>query len=124
MANPNPSPSTRIGAANGPKPGQTKEQVHLARQNAERAMRIRDKFLRSLEAKLNDSEMDAVLECLDANSLKLIKDSEDRGLGSPVQPHTSPDGSMTPKGIDASKLSVDTLREIVNASTAPEAIST
>ena len=29
--------------------------------------------------------------------LKLLKDSEDRGLGNPVQPHTSPDGSMTPR---------------------------
>jgi hypothetical protein len=97
MANPNPSPETRIGAPRGPKPGQTKEQVALARENAERAMRIRDRFLRAVEAKLNESDMDSVIEMLDAQALKLIKDSEDRGLGAPVQPLTSPDGSMSPR---------------------------
>lgn len=34
---------------------------------------------------------------------------------------TSDDGSMTPKGIDASKLSAEALREIMNASNAPDA---
>lgn len=95
--NPNPSPSTRFGAPNGPASGKTSEQKRLELENAERAMRIRDRFLRSLEAKLNDSDMDAVLEMLDAQSLKLLKDSEDRGLGQPVQPLTSPDGSMSPR---------------------------
>jgi hypothetical protein len=94
--NPNPSPKTRIGAPNGPAPGKTSEQKRLELENAQRAMRIRDRFLRSLEAKLNDSDMDAVLGMLDAQSLKLIKDSEDRGLGQPVQPTdiTNSDGSM------------------------------
>lgn len=35
--------------------------------------------------------------------------------------HTSSDGSMTPKGLDASKLSSDALREIIAASNAPDA---
>lgn len=61
-----------------------------------RAMRIRDRFLRSLEAKMNEGDMDAVIEAMDQHTLKLIKDSEDRGLGAPVQSHVSPDGSMTP----------------------------
>lgn len=97
MANPNPSPETRFKKGQSGNPGGiTAEQKSLAMQNAERAVRIRDRFLRSLEAKLNDSDMDAVLEMLDAQSLKLIKDSEDRGLGQPVQPTdiTNSDGSM------------------------------
>lgn len=35
--------------------------------------------------------------------------------------HTSSDGSMTPKGLDASKLSSDALREIIAASNATDA---
>ena len=35
--------------------------------------------------------------------------------------HTSSDGSMTPKGLDASKLSSDALREILAAANAPNA---
>ena len=75
------------------KPGQTgnpggksSEQKRLELENAEAAMRIRSRFLRSLEAKLNEGDMDAVLEMMDAQALKLLKDSEDRGLGAPVQP--------------------------------------
>jgi hypothetical protein len=97
--NPNPSPKTRIGAPGGPAPGKTSEQKRLELENAQRAMRIRDRFLRSLEAKLNDSDMDAVIEMMDAQALKLLKDSEDRGLGAPVQSHTSPDGSFAPSRI-------------------------
>jgi hypothetical protein len=100
MANPNPSPSTRFKKGKAANPGgKTSEQKRLELENAERAVRIRDRFLRSLEAKLNDSDMDAVLERLDAQALKLLKDAEDRGLGQPVQPHTSPDGSMSPTEI-------------------------
>lgn len=118
MANPNPNPSTRFqkGSSGNPK-GKTAEAKRLEYENAQRALRIRDRFLRSLEAKLNDSDMDAVLEMLDAQSLKLLKDSEDRGLGAPVQPHTSPDGSMTPK-LDLSGLSDAALAEIVAAADA------
>jgi hypothetical protein len=100
--NPNPDTSNlkpfRKGKSGNPG-GKTSEQKRLELENAERAVRIRDRFLRSLEAKLNDIDMDAVLERLDAQALKLLKDAEDRGLGQPVQPHTSPDGSMSPTEI-------------------------
>jgi len=95
--NPNPSPETRFGAGNKANPiGKTAETKRLEITNAEKAMRIRERFLTSFEAKLAECDMDKVLALIDANSLKLLKDSEDRGLGSPVQPHTSPDGSMSP----------------------------
>lgn len=95
--NPNPSPETRIGAPRGPKPGMTKEHAKIAKENADRALKIRDRLLRSFEAKLSESDMDAVIELTGPHLLKLLKDAEDRGLGNPVQPHTSPDGSMTPR---------------------------
>ncbi len=102
--NPNPSPKTRIGAPGGPVPGKTSEQKRLELENAQRAMRIRDRLLRSVEAKLAESDMDGALEFVEASMLKLLKDSEDRGLGNPVQPHTSPDGSMTPRDMSAAVL--------------------
>ena len=80
--------------------GKTSEQKKLEMRNAEAAMRIRERILRAAEARLVELSTEEVLnEFVDAAMLKLLKDSEDRGLGAPVQPHTSPDGSMTPKGV-------------------------
>lgn len=96
--NPNPSPSTRFGAPNGPASGKTAEQKRLELENAERAMRIRQRILNAAEAKLNELSTDEVLEAyVDAAMLKLLKDSEDRGLGQPVQPT---DNQHTFKGLD------------------------
>ena len=54
--------------------------------NAERAMRIRQRILNAAEAKLNELGTDEVLEqYVEAAMLKLLKDSEDRGLGAPLQ---------------------------------------
>lgn len=99
--NPNPSPETRIGKPRGPSPGQTKEQVAISRRNAETAMRIREKLLAAAEKKLTVlGESDAALEFIEAAMLKLLKDAEDRGLGTAVQSLNveSPNGSMTPNG--------------------------
>lgn len=69
-------------------------------ENAEAAMRIRQRALRAVEAKLVEcSTDDAVKLLVEAAMLKLLKDSEDRGLGAPVQAHVSPDGSMGPTRI-------------------------
>jgi len=77
--------------------GKSSLQATLERRNAEAAMRIRALALHAVEAKLVECSTDeAVALLVDAAMLKLLKDSEDRGLGAPVQPHTSPDGSMTP----------------------------
>ena len=91
MANPNPSPSTRIGAASGPKPGKTTEAARLEVLNAEAAMRIRARILEALERKLNPQDLaqdevdSVVLAMMDKNMLTMIRDSETRGLGAPVQ---------------------------------------
>ena len=85
--NPNPSPATRFGAGNNANPaGKTSEQKRMEYANAEAAMRIRARALQAVEAKLNEcSTEDAIEMLVEAAMLKLLKDSEDRGLGAPVQ---------------------------------------
>jgi hypothetical protein len=81
--------------------GKTSEQKKLELANAEAAMRIRARALSAVEAKLAECSTDEAVELLvEAAMLKLLKDSEDRGLGAPVQAMTSPDGSMTPRVIE------------------------
>ena len=80
--NPNPSPSTRIGAGNGPHPGKTSEQRKAEIRNAELATKIRTRLLEAVQATLQDDTSTAnAIARIEANILKLIKDSEDRGLG-------------------------------------------
>lgn len=102
MANPNPSPATQFqkGESGNPK-GKTSEQKRLELSNAEKALAIREKMLEALGGLLSDMQPEQILERMDPNSLRMLKDAEDRGLGAPVQPITSPDGSMTPKPVDA-----------------------
>ena len=83
--------------------GKSSEQATLERRNAEAAMRIRERILRAAEAKLTECSTDDVLaQFVEAAMLKLLKDSEDRGLGAPIQPvdHSSTDGSMSPTRIE------------------------
>jgi hypothetical protein len=77
--------------------GKSSEQATLERRNAEAAMRIRERILRAAEAKLTECSTDDVLaQFVEAAMLKLLKDSEDRGLGAPVQSINNPDGSLRP----------------------------
>jgi len=104
--NPNPSPSTRFKKGSCPNPGgKSKEQVAIERRNAQKAMEIREKLLNAMADKIDQfsdseeqGERDKVLSFIEAAALKLIKDAEDRGLGSPVQDIKSSDGSMSPSG--------------------------
>lgn len=94
-----PPKHTRFGQPNGNPNGKTSEQKRLELANAEAAMRIRARALHAIEAKLTECSTEEAIEMLvEAAMLKLLKDSEDRGLGSPVQDLRSGDGSMTPKG--------------------------
>lgn len=89
MANPNPSPATRFGAGNKANPiGKTSEARRLELENAERAMRIRAMLLEAAERKLESlaDDTDNAVTFVEAAMLKLLKDSEDRGLGAPTQP--------------------------------------
>ena len=103
--------------------GKTSAQRKLEIANAERATRIRARMLEALEGLMNENpEKDGIVgDLIKADILRLIKESEDRGLGTPKQSLdlTSDDGSMSPKpGLDVSKLSTDALAEIMRASDA------
>ncbi len=114
--NPNPSPATRFGAGqpsnNG---GKTAEQKRLDYETAEMAARIRNKLISVIMDKMGEGA-DA-LELLSPDTLRLIKDSEDRAHGTPKQAvdHTSSDGSMTPQ-IPASQRIIDRINAIAERS--------
>lgn len=99
--------------------GKTSEQRKAEIRNAELATKIRTRMLEAVQAALQDDTSTAnALARIEANILKLIKDSEDRGLGQPKAAIdiTSEDGSMTPRpAFDASQLSTEALAEIMRA---------
>lgn len=110
--NPNPSPTTRFGAERGNPNGKTATQKRLEMENAEIAMRLRNRLLTALEGVMNEHpEKESIVnDRIKADILRLLKDSEDRGLGAPVQAvdHSSKDGTMSPK--DVSSAVIDALK--------------
>lgn len=102
--------------------GKTSEQRKAEIRNAELATKIRTRLLEAVHATLQeDTSTDAALERIEGNILKLIKESEDRGLGMPKTSVdlTSEDGTMTPRpSLDVSVLSTETLAEIMRAADA------
>ena len=101
MANPNPSPNTRFGAENGNPSGagKTSKQRKAEVKAAKIAAILREKMLSEMLEKVNGGE--TALDLLDANALKLFKDSEDRAHGTPKQSVESsgPDGGAIPIGL-------------------------
>ena len=106
MRNPNPNTDGlkpfKKGQSGNPG-GMSSKTARLIRENAEAAARVRASLLKATEdalAKQGDDRIDA-MKLIDAAVLKLIKDSEDRGFGAPVQQidNTSSDGSMKPSAI-------------------------
>jgi hypothetical protein len=67
--------------------GKTSEQRKLEIANAERATRIRARFLEALEGLMNEhpEKEKLIEERLTTEVLRLIKESEDRGLGTALQ---------------------------------------
>ncbi len=114
MANSNPSPATRFKAGKKANPiGKTSEQRASEIKNAWLATEIRTRFLERLKTRLeDDAAVDAAIEKLNLNSL--LKDSEDRGLGTPkANLDLTTNGKDIPSGIDLSQLSSAALAEIV-----------
>lgn len=74
------------GESGNPK-GKTSSQRAMEIANAERATRIRGRFLEALEGLMNEHpEKERLIEeRLTSEVLRLIKESEDRGLGTAVQ---------------------------------------
>ena len=120
MANPKPDTSglKPFGPGQSGNPGgKTSEQRKAEVENAEKATVIRGRLL---DAVIQATENGASLDFIEAGILKLVKDAEDRGLGTSVQSVNveSPNGTMTPKpAIDASKLSPEAMAEILDAAT-------
>ena len=87
MANPNPDTSglrpITLGEVRNPG-GKTSAQRKLEIANAERATRIRKKLLEALEKSVTEAD-GKPLEAIQSDVLRLLKDSEDRGLGAPKQ---------------------------------------
>jgi hypothetical protein len=87
--------------------GKRKGQKAAELKNAELATKIRGRMLRALN-KLIESKTDEeiVTEQLTSEALKLIKDSEDRGLGTAVNVSTVQqlNGADTPRLIDAGSI--------------------
>ncbi|MGB7244279.1 MAG: DUF5681 domain-containing protein [Sulfitobacter sp.] len=83
MANPNPSPATRFkeGQSGNPK-GKTPSQRANEMAAAEIAAEMRHKALIRMQERALAGE--DVLDMIDANALKLFKDSEDRAHGTPT----------------------------------------
>lgn len=103
--NPNPSPSTRFGAENGNPinlAGKTRKQRENEYKAAEISAALRLKALSVMQDKVESGEID-VLELVEANSLRLFKDSEDRAHGTPASTTTlqgNPDQPVTVSSIE------------------------
>jgi len=85
-----PPKNRRFGQPEGNPNGKTSEQKRIEMRNAEAAMRIRERLLHATEALLGDMDAEKVMALIEPAMLKLLTDSETRGLGAPAQPITGP----------------------------------
>jgi hypothetical protein len=104
---------TRFGGPRGNTPGKTSEQRQAEMLNAWIATDSRTKILRRLYSRLDDpAEIDAILDKLNINAL--LKDTEDRGLGSAKASFDmTTNGKDLPGAIDLNQLSPEALAELV-----------
>mgnify|MGYP001074544819 CR=1 FL=1 len=100
MANPNPSPETRFKEGNKSSGGKTSEQRRLEYEAAEMAANLRHAMLSDMTERVRkaiEDDPDAAgtaLSLLGSDTLRLMKDSEDRAHGTPTstQEISGPDG--------------------------------
>ena len=114
-----PPLNRRFGEPEGNLPGRTSEQRKLEIVNAEKATRVRAMLLDAAIEHVGGMEAQGRMDHIDASMLKLLTDSETRGLGAPTQhvDNTSSDGSMTPR---AAELSDEQLAQIVSGNDKPD----
>lgn len=93
-----PPKHTQFGQPNGNPSGATSEQRQREIKNANTATIIREKMLKAVLGKMDDE--DAALAMVEAAMLKLLKDTEDRGLGAPKQTVETDVTVSAPKGLD------------------------
>lgn len=109
----NPPKHTQFGAGESGNPqGKTAAQRKAEIANAEKATLIRGRLL---DAVISATDAGASLYHIESSILKLVKDAEDRGLGTAVQSVNleSPNGTMTPKpSVDLSGLTDKELKQL------------
>ena len=99
--NPNPSPETRFQKGKSGNPGGKKKGQRSAEiEAAAIAANLRLKALSSLQEVIESGEMHPSM-LIDANTLKLFKDSEDRAHGTPKQSTEITGDPEKPVGITA-----------------------
>lgn len=85
---PTKSVETQFGGVRGNPQGATSEQRKLEIENAAIATRVRNKLMSALERAIEqtgEEDVTKALKLMNANAVKFIRDSEDRGLGAPKQ---------------------------------------
>lgn len=96
--NPNPSPATRFKKGRSGNPcGMSSRHRELIAENAIIATEIRNKMLAAIAARLKeDTDGGLTLTSIGADTLRLLKDAEDRGFGTPKASVdiSNPDGSL------------------------------
>jgi hypothetical protein len=114
-----PPKDKRYGQPGGNIPGVSAETRRLTIANAEAATRIRARLLSAVEATLGESETEKAMELIEATMLRLLADSEARGMGTPKQSVdlSNEDGTLNPT-LDVSKLSLQAMAEIMQAADA------
>ena len=113
-----PPKHTQFGAGiSGNPSGKTSIQRKSEYANAEKATLLRGRMLDAV-IKATDNNDAATLDYIEAGVLKLLKDVEDRGLGTAIQSinHTSDDRSMSP----ARELSDAELQAVIDANANPK----
>jgi hypothetical protein len=99
----NPPKNRQFGQPDGNPQGATSAQRQMEIANAELATQIRNRMLEALAGQMNEHpEKEAIVEKLiKADILNLLKQAEDRGLGTPKQSIDleSPNGTMSPTRI-------------------------
>jgi hypothetical protein len=106
VTNRNPSPATRFkpGQSGNPR-GKTSEQRQIEISNAWLATQIQARMLHAVAATL-ENDTSAALSRIEPATLKLIKDAQDRGLGTPKASVDlmNSDGSLKPEPVAAKVL--------------------
>lgn len=92
----------RFGEPEGNLPGRTSEQRKAEIVNAEKATLVRGLLLDAAIENIDILDAASRMDHINAAMLKLLTDSETRGLGAPTQhvDNTSSDGSMRPTIIE------------------------
>lgn len=107
---------TRFGGPRGNTPGKTSRQRELEIENAELATKIRSRLLKAVHAIVSKAKDAQALAMVEADLLRLLKDSEERGLGTPkASVDVTTDGKALPAAVDLSRLSTAALAELVAA---------